>query len=80
MALDIQAPAHRADRLTRLKGADAEATGLGRMERLEQPRADELGRHARSRIDHLDGDFAIVPPNIEDHRNIAIGRIDGILH
>src|SRR6187551_3035020 len=71
---DVEAPAHRANQLARLERADAEAAGLRRVERLEQPRADELGAHARARIDDLDDRVRLLDTQVEEHRRGLAAR------
>src|SRR5687767_4476256 len=61
-AVDLDPPAHLLDQRARLMRADPEAALLGRDEGLEQPGADEVGRHAAALVADL------------DHRLAARGR------
>src|SRR6186713_1054167 len=72
---DVEPPAHRADQLARLERADAEAAGFRRMERLEQPGADELGAHAGARIDDLDDRMRLLDAQVEEHRRDVAARL-----
>src|SRR5690606_11949508 len=61
-------PTHRADQLARLERADAETARLGRMERLEQSRADEFGAHPAARIDDFHDRLRVFDPRVDEYR------------
>src|SRR5688572_33326959 len=50
------------------------------MERLEQPRANELGAHPAARIDDLDHGVRVLETQIEKHRHAVRARLDGVLY
>src|SRR5262249_31161697 len=78
-ALHMDASAELPHILLRLISADSHARSFRRLERLEQPVADELLAHSASGIGDFDHRRAILPQKLDYHIALRGRRVNGIL-